>query len=229
MDDGRVDFAAMVADAPAVSDEEIAAYERRMLREVWKERLANSGIDGLREDDRARILADDLHPTTALTAVRRWLVGAMRTKDPGVNMLVLVGGMGTGKTLAAGHAISRNGGLYATVETYLRDYERWLRDRSYDDKSAPSMWRYKRAHLVVLDELGTETDAALMTRAFERLIDSRQSRRRELTLIISNLSRDDFVSRIRSGVYGARTYDRMKRDARVIECRGDSMRGGAEW
>jgi len=223
---GRIDFGAMVAAAPAVSDEEIAAYERRMQRNVWAERLAGSNIDGLREEDRARILADDLLPTQALATVKAWLAGAMRPKDPGANMLVLVGGMGTGKTLAAGWAISRNGGVYATVETYLRDSERWLRDRSYQDHGSAHAGRYTRAGLVVLDELGTEHDAALMTRAFERLIDSRQSRRRELTLIVSNLSREDFVGRIRSGVYGARTYDRMRRDARVVEVTGESMRQG---
>lgn len=222
----RVDFHAMVADAPVASDDEILEYERRMQREMWRERLANSGIDGLREEDRARILADDLLPTQALHAVRKWLAAAMRTVEPGKNQLVICGGMGTGKTLAAGWAVSRNGGIYVTVETYLRDYARWLSDRSREDASAPTMWRFKRAGLVVLDELGTETDAGLMTRAFERLIDSRQSRRRELTLILTNLSRVEFIERLRCGIYGGRTHDRMKRDAAVIEVTGASMRHG---
>lgn len=225
----RVDFNALVADAPVASDDEIRAYETRQQRETWRERLAGSGIDGLREEDREAILADNLAPTKALVTVRQWLTAAMRTPDPGVNMLVLIGPMGLGKTLAAGWAISRHSGLYATVETYLRDYQRWLRDSSREDGTSQHMWRYKRAHLVVLDELGTEGDAALMTRAFERLIDSRQSRRRELTLILGNLSREDFVQRVRSGVYGARTYDRMRRDARVVEVTGESMRKGAAW
>lgn len=222
----RIDLQSIAANAPCASDDEIAAYEARQQRETWRDRLGASGIDGLREEDRARILGDELLPTHALVTVRRWLATAMRPVEPGPNMLVLVGGMGTGKTLSAGWAISRHGGLYATVETYLRDYNRWLRDQSFDEKSAPAMWRYKRAQLVVLDELGTEADAALMTRAFERLIDSRQSRRRELTLILGNLSREEFVSRIRGGTYGARTYDRMKRDARVVEVTGESMRRG---
>jgi DNA replication protein DnaC len=198
-----------------------------MQRETWRERLAGSGIDGLREQDRAAILADTLSKTPALDYVQRWIAAATRTPDPGPNMLAVCGGMGLGKTVAAGWAISRHSGLYATVETYLRDYERWLRDRSREDASSSSMWRYKRAHLVVLDELGTETDAALMMRAFERLIDSRQSRRRELTLMLSNLSKAEFVDRVRNGVYGARTYDRLRRDCAVVEVTGQSMRGGA--
>ena len=223
----RTDFDALVAHMPTASDDEIAAYEARQLRETWRERLDGSGIDGLRHYDREAILADRLEPTKALTTVRAWIAGAMRTPDPGVNTLVLVGGMGLGKTVAAGWAISRHSGLYATVETYLRDFARWLRDQSREDSSAQQLWRYKRAHLVVLDELGTENDPALMRRAFERLIDQRQSRRRELTLILGNMSRDEFITRLKGGVYGLRTYDRMKRDARVVECTGESMRRGA--
>jgi DNA replication protein DnaC len=223
----RVDFTALVADAPVASDDDIRAYEARMQRETWRERLAGSGIDGLREDDREAILGDRLHKTAALDYVQRWIAAAGRTRDPGPNMLVVCGGMGLGKTVAAGWAISRHSGLYATVETYLRDFERWYRDRSYDDRSATDWRTYKRSRLVVIDEIGTEYDAALMARAFERLVDSRQSRRRELTLMLGNLSKADFVQRIRSGVYGARTYDRMRRDAVVVEVTGDSMRKGA--
>jgi DNA replication protein DnaC len=226
MDDQRIDFDVMIVGTPFVSDDEIAAYEVSRQRESWRKQLSAANVDGLRDEDRARILADTLEPTKALTTVRQWLGGAMRTINPGVPTLVLCGGMGTGKTVAACWAISRHGGLYATVETYLRDYDRWLRDRSYDDKNSPAMWRYKRAQLVVLDELGTEADAALMTRAFERLIDSRQSRRRELTIIMSNLSRDEVIRRIRGGAYGARTYDRMRRDSRIVEVTGESMRKG---
>lgn len=223
----RARFDALLDGVAVASDDEIAAYEARMQREVWRQNLVASGIDALRDEDRKLILTDKLAASTALTKVRQWLGAAMRTAvDPGVNTLVICGGMGTGKTVAAGWAISRHGGVYATVETYLRDYDRWLRDRSHDDKSSPTIWRYKRAQLVVLDELGTETDAALMQRAFERLIDSRQSRRRELTLILSNLSRAEVVTRVRGGAYGMRTYDRMKRDARIIEVSGESMRQG---
>lgn len=224
----RMDFSALVADFPAATDEEIRAYEARMAREMWRDRLDASGIDGLKREDRAAILNDTLQPKPALDTVRRWLAGAMRTVDPGVPTLVLCGGMGTGKTVAAAWAISRNSGLYATTETFLRDFERWQKDRSYDDKTSPMWARYKRSHLVVLDELGTEHDAALMTRAFERLIDSRQSRRRELTLVITNLSRADFIGRVQSGVYGARTLDRLRAQSRVVEIKGESMRG-SEW
>lgn len=210
------------------TDLEIAASEARMQREAWRDRLSSSGIlASLRDEDRARVLDDALDETDALRATRAWLAKATQTPDPDRNVLALCGPRGLGKTIAAAWALSRRGGVYATVETYLRDHERWLRDRSYDDETSQAtqrMERYRTAHLVVLDEIGTERNAEAMRAAFFRLMDHRQSRRRQLTILLTNLSRADFVARLERGVYDERTTDRFRRDLWAVGLAGESMR-----
>lgn len=216
--------------AATASPEDIRAMELRLAHEGRKERIGGSGIKSvLCAEDRRRILADTLEPTQALRETQDWLALAMRPKDPGPNTLVLCGHPGTGKTVAAGWAISMMGGRYVTTEEYLRAYSRWTRDLTRDESNAREIERYEGRGLIVLDELGAERDAATMRDALHRLVDRRQTRRGQLTLIITNLTRNTLRARMRDGTYDPRTYDRMQRNAHVVGVRGGSMRQGKAW
>lgn len=222
------DLAAAIARASEVctaTDADIAAMEARAQTEAQRDRLSASGIGRvLRATDKHAVIEQTLSETEALRKVRNWLALATRTPSPGRNVCVLCGDPGLGKTVAAAWALARCGGLYVKVDEYLRDYDRWQRDRSFDERTSTLLVRYKRAHLVVVDELGRERNAELARDAIYDLIDSRQTRRRELTLIITNLSVDDMNARLERGVYDERTSDRLARDGWVTGVSGKSMR-----
>jgi DNA replication protein DnaC len=206
---------------------EIRASNAQLAAQAWRERLSASGIeDVIRLEDRRRLLADQLDETHAMVATRNWLAKATALPYDR-NVMVLCGSMGLGKTVAAAWALTRASGLYVSVDEYLRDYERWRRDLAQGDEKSQVLRRYKRAHLVVLDEVGRERNAEAMRDGFYRLIDWRQTRRRELTIMITNLSRKDFVDRLKRGVYDERSYSRLKRDAWVVQLHGEDMRGGS--
>lgn len=216
---------AKAAEVCTATDDEIAAMESRLESEAQRDRLAASGISRvLRASDKHAVLTNSLADTEALRKVKNWLALATRTPKPGRNVLVLCGDPGLGKTVAAAWALSKRGGIYVKIDEYLRDYDRWQRDRSFQDESSTILRRYKRAHLVVLDELGRERNGDLARDAIYDLIDSRQTRRRELTLIITNLSADDMNERLGRGVYDDRTNDRLARDGWVTGVAGASMR-----
>lgn len=193
----------------AVTDDELAAFEARSQRDARRERLGRSELV-LRPEARRLILADQLLPTSALHTTRAWLAAATRPSQPGPHWLLLCGGMGNGKTTAAAWALSRQEGRFATVETFLRDYRRYLDDRGPVDRTQELRDRYGNGGLLVLDELGTESDSVLMRSALHWLAEHRHTRRRHLTIVLTNLSKDDVFQRFRVGVYDMRTADRLR-------------------
>ncbi len=225
---------AKTAEIAAASDEVIAAMEARLNREARAERLVRSGVTDpgpLPDEDRRMILAESCKSTRALDAVQRWLPRALETVDPDKNILILAGPRGTGKTVAAAWAIARMGGRYVTLDEYLRDYSRWQRDRDRgrEDGTARELQRYDAGGLLVIDELRGELDRWLAEAerpGWHRLVDRRQSRRRHLTIGITNLSRAAFIADMQNGALDPRTYDRMKRSAYIVGIEGESMREG---
>jgi len=79
----------------------------------------------------------------------------------------------------------------------------------------------------VLDELGMEKDseAEMAREAFFALVNGRQSKRTH-TIVISNLSKELVVERVRKGVYDERTHDRLRGIAVVVGFKGESLRKG---
>lgn len=226
IDDAVSAVIARVSSIAIASPEQLAALDASAARQAWGERLEASGIHAAtRAEDRRLLLTDQLDPSyPALIATRTWLVKALRRNTPGRNVLVLAGSTGLGKTLAAAWAISREGGIYLKVDELVRDYARWDRDRTALDATTNVWRRYQRTRLVVLDEVGRERDASLMRDAFYKLVDERQSRRRQLTIMVTNLSAEDFKARLRSGVYDERSYSRLARDAWVVDLEGQDRR-----
>ena len=220
------------ASIAAASDEAIAAMDARLKRDSRAERLVRSGVTEpgpLPDEDRRMIVADACGQTPAMVAVQRWLPRALAKVDPDRNMLILAGPRGTGKTVAAAWAIARTGGRYVTLEEYLRDYSRWQRDRGREDGTGRELQRYDAGGLLVIDELRGELDRWLAEAerpGWHRIVDRRQSRKRHLTIGITNLSRDQFIADLQNGALDPRTYDRMRRSAYIIGVKGESLRKG---
>lgn len=239
--------AAIAADAPApdhdcailawitaggmrvVTSDDIRAAEREAGRQRRREllsasRMTRPGEAGpLRDDDVRAVVRGDLAVTDALHDVREWLELALRPRDPGPPMLVLCGPPGIGKTVAAAWAIAEVGGRYVTLEEYLRDYARWLSDRTQSDTTSAALDRYDARSLVVLDEMRSDQEprlAALERAAWHRLVDRRQSTRTTLTIALTNASGPELVRWL-----DARTADRMRGMATIKALHGESLRG----
>lgn len=243
----RVDFATMFGGMVLVTEEEIARRERTAETQRKRDRLAACGIgETLADEDRERILSGRLRRTEPITLVERWSAGAPAPGCPTAKLeehtrgwLVLCGGRGTGKSVAASWWISRVGGVYVTFAQLIRLYA--SRDTGLDASRARAEDRLDtiaRATYLVVDELGTErltgklsTEAwrGLVSETWLWLVDSRKTRRKR-TLVLSNLSSRDFVARHRSdgGMYDPRAYDRLRACADVHEVSGGSLRGRAE-
>lgn len=212
-----------------VTSDDVEAAEREAGRQRRREllsasRITRTGEAGpLRDDDVRAIVRDELKVTDALHDVREWLDLALRPRDPGPPMLVLSGPPGIGKTVAAAWAIAQVGGRYVTLEEYLRDYARWLSDRTQSDSTSAALDRYDARSLVVLDELRSEQEphlAKLERAAWHRLVDRRQSTRRTLTIAMTNEEGPAFVRWL-----DARTADRMRGIATIKALKGESLRG----
>lgn len=191
-------------------ERDVAAPARTAFgRKLFAKRFDASGAS-VTSDDRAAILGERLVATVALEAVRG-LLAAHRRNPSGPNMLVLLGGTGTGKTVAASWALYELGGSYV-VPNQLYDRLRPGKDREH---MAPVEGR-----VVVLDDLGTEQDTRFPAALFQ-LVNDRQ-RHGLLTILTGNLTREQLRER-----YDARVIERLNHCGRVAELGGDSLRSKA--
>lgn len=164
--------------------------------------------------DREAIADGTLEPTLALRAVQRWL----EVKPS--PWLVLIGGTGTGKTVAAAYAMAAAASRFQSSAYISATRLRPMLTRAVWD--GDEMPREATAGLVVLDDLGAEkeTDPEKFRAALCELLNTRQSMRTR-TIITSNLTRQRLGD---PSVYGARVVDRLNHLAQVVELRGDTMR-----
>lgn len=199
-----------------------------------------------------RLLSVDARDLDAIFTGRHRMTEAIGVTDrwrrSSVPVLVLCGGVGTGKTIAAlgaAHAaeqvaLSRMVSAHLTPVDSSEHLERALaelrRTRPRVDATTAAMlgkrvdpWKADTeagirplrmdAALVVLDDLGTErADDARFHDALFRLIDERQDAGTR-TLITTNLARADIRPR-----YGDRIADRLNHVGIAVEIRGASMR-----
>lgn len=162
----------------------------------------------LSQPDRDAIERGGYERTKAVQQVTAWL-------ESGPAGLVLCGGVGVGKTFAAGVALWRLGG---------GDSVRALEIPQRTDPWGDEGRRYRQvdpnAHVLVIDDLGVERDPAnpRWAEAFERLIDARASGGGR-TLLTTNLRKVMLRER-----YGDRIADRLNHFARAAEIAGKSMR-----
>lgn len=205
-----------MAAAAWVSDAEVAEYERDRERQRRFDRLWDSGVaDVLTPEMVEALVSDTLTMTEALAWTRKWLAYQhAKTQPKGPRpMLALVGDMGRGKTVAAAWLVLHAGARYIEADEVCR---------IASAKFGPEVeeWRrLQRARALVIDEVGTEENPAQAAAAYRILLNRRQGER--LTLLLGNITRADLKARL-----DARTWDRMRERALVVELEGDSMRRG---
>lgn len=149
----------------------------------------------------ALVSGSGLGETPALRAARQWV-------DASAPVLVLSGGTGTGKTVAAAWALcSRVASFQVLRATRLgAAFERWQSDR--EDGTDPLRLGVST---MLVDDLGTEsTDDRRTVLALDEVFDARQSRVR--TVVTTNLTREQMRAR-----YSDRVISRLAQNARVID------------
>ena len=180
----------VVASARPVHDRlEALRAERRARRPADLVRLCGWPQRAISEAERA----DATKP--CIQAVQSW------DADPGACILVLSGGRGAGKTVAAAWWAIRR-----TVPVEFVTAESYVTASAYD--GARDRWR--NASALVLDDLGVEYQDAkgASASAMDALVDEFYSRQRPL-LITTNLDAASFKARV-----GERIADRVR------ECQG---------
>lgn len=152
-------------------------------------------------------------PTAALDAVGRFL-----SPSDKATILVLAGGVGTGKTVAAAWGAAFHAGKMVKTVDLVRiglfgdgQDKRTLRD-------------LEEARVAVIDDVGSEPQDtkgyayAAFFDAIERRYDAGGK-----TILTTNLTLDEFRQRYGTGV-GVRFWDRIRGDARWVDIAGKSMR-----
>lgn len=129
-------------------------------------------------------------------------------------LLALIGDMGTGKTTAAaGVAFSR---IEIGPVVYVRErlLERWLNFARYDKEWA----RAVGCATLIIDELGTATRKDEARMALLEICDSRMDGRKK-TIVIGNLSAEDFESYV-----DKRLYSRWLEIGTIAHIEGEDQR-----
>jgi DNA replication protein DnaC len=225
--DGSLDLRALFGSIPEPSPEELAREQAR--REAEEERRAKVEAARVRSElmrtveqfpvrrDLLDAIVDgSIGSTKAVEIARRWYDA--RSKP----FLLMLGGVGCGKTVAAAclavHA--QRGERYVRVEYQkMRDVANLYRAGFGDD--AKAFDRLLRTGLLIIDELTTERDADLGRAALHEIVDERSARCLP-TLLLANRTKAEIRER-----YDARTIDRWRESAVVIELADQSMRKGA--
>jgi DNA replication protein DnaC len=216
-------------DAPRLnaSPEDIERIEReredisRKSRALDRRRAAVERIP-LPAEDIERLIADTVDVTPAMRAVKRWLDVSPTA------WLVLSGGTGTGKTVAAAYAAAELGGVYVTAKQLrpLVIKAMWSNEKHPAPPLAHAMMTSK---LLIIDDLGTEDDdAEKFGSALFEVLNRRLALR---TIITTNLSPSDLLDPKR---YGERVVDRIRHltttsdgKSAALELGGKSLRRGA--
>lgn len=191
-------------DAAQIEDD--ARREAQRLRGSREWALREAGVP---PRNLSLLLDGGLRETTAVKAVRAWQ-GSRRT------FLVLSGGAGAGKTVAACLALMGGGVFERCVSAG--------RLGLYGAEDVARMRALRRARVLVLDDLGAEFQTDVWRAQFDELADERYGHQRR-TVITTNLAPEIIRER-----YGARVADRIRHDGQVIACGVESLRrpGGAQ-
>lgn len=180
------------SDAEFEQNERSWQQHEREIREAAEVERRCKRIDNLdaakecRLSDAARhaiIKGDGLLPTTAIEAVRGW-----RAARISVPWLALSGGTGCGKSVAAAWMVADCGGMWVRAERLVRVFAASFGDQFEEQE------QIRDCAFLVLDDIGSELDAARMTSVLIELLDSRKSRR-QATLLTTNLGRPQFKDR----------------------------------
>lgn len=196
----------------AVIDAEIEAARSLAEAEHHQEQRLQSARQAL--DPVPRVAADvergGLADTEARTAAKKF------REAKGAWCLLLLGGIGSGKTTAAGE-LAWAFGLEEKRVAWIRASES-ARLSGFGAEALERFEHWRSAKLVVLDDLGTEAMTPTWQQALDDLLDDRYQRMAP-TVITSNLTPEGFKQR-----YGERIADRVRQDGIVSTLSEKSMR-----
>lgn len=200
------------AERLGITLEELEARKKREQRRANPERAKwLSRYDGLQPRGVLEDIYDGrLRHTVGIRAVERWLSSPDATP-----CLVLLGGTGSGKTVAALHAIRR---LQSARFVRAPELGGAVRPTMDERRLGQEELDPRRVKLLVLDDLGAEQITPRFEQSLFLSVDARQDIRRR-TIITSNLGKGDFRGR-----YDDRVIDRLNAIARVVALGGDSLR-----
>lgn len=210
------DFLALIPDLTEAPTR--AEYERKRLEAERERRLHDAGIaNALTGEDLERLIRDELEETDSLRTVRRWQ-HARSTGTSAFSVLVLLGLRGVGKTVAAGGLLAEHGpGIYCSAEALRASFKATsAMDRELFRKA-------QRTRVLVVDEVGRESDAESADAMLFDVINGRRGRaggRDQLwTMLMGNISEKDFRER-----YDPSTVDRIEQQGAILRARGANLR-----
>jgi DNA replication protein DnaC len=186
-------------DAPAgLIDPELEAEREQRARARHRREFRAAAVERMpvTEEDARRIIEDKLDDRHALRVVKRWLEAAP------CPWLVLSGGTGTGKTVAAAYAAAELGGMYVSAPELRPLFTRSAWDRGADRDRAEALMTTR---LLVIDDLGTEVDEP--EKFASELFKVLNARQRLRTIVTTNLSPERLLDPKR---YTDRVVDRLE-------------------
>jgi DNA replication protein DnaC len=198
---------ALREELEAAQREEKARDRERQHAERLERRLA-SRLDEAGLGSRQRDAAMSPKDTEALKAARQWYQGQKA-------WLLLCGGVGAGKSVAAGWCVVevvKGGG------TASQRKSQELARLSGFESGAVELERLKHIDLLVVDDVGAENVSEWGRAVLFELLDARHEERLR-TVLTSNLSPNALASHL-----GERLADRIREDASVVQVGGTTLR-----
>ena len=201
--------------------EEKAAADQREAERVYKLKIS-CGFS----PRNVNVTFDDFKPSTpeqekAKATAQRY---ADHIIDGGAGCLIMIGSVGTGKTMLAAAIASKfidakKKCCIARLSEMMRDFkDSWRKDS--DRSESQVMDYYSNVGLLVLDEIGVQFDSDTEKMYIFEVIDGRYQNMKP-TVLISNLD----LAGVKASI-GERVYDRLREDGgKVIAFDWPSMRG----
>jgi DNA replication protein DnaC len=192
---------------------EIVAAERavRAGTEAKRKRLQASGAR-LTDAMTTALVSNSLRLTEPLRAAQEWF-----STRP-CPWLVLSGGTGTGKTVAAAAlVIANHSAHWVRSDDLVRTFAGFFGDAAERQK------QLKSSPFLVIEDLGVELDAARMLPALLEVLDDRLSASTTPTVITTNLKKQQIAERYPN----ERLFSRLREHAHWVSLTNEDMRGKA--
>jgi hypothetical protein len=186
----RVDFQRYIPTAPDADAERRwrVLQAQRAAQERYDQRRARLDLATeleITDEMRARLLGDALDQTPSQRDAQRWAFEAV-----GRPWLALCGSTGCGKSVSLAWILAELGAVWISAERLNRVFSARYGDQ-YEEQEL-----LRGCRLLLIDDVGTEREVALMLGALVELLESRKSARRR-TAITTNLTPKAFVARYR--------------------------------
>lgn len=196
---------------------ELEAEKRRGEVRARLDQLREAGPN-IRDEDYEMLAREREEITHAMKLVRFWYMRAVAPPPhatPQRRMLVLLGGKAIGKTVAASWVFTQHRGKAIASEELQRMWN------SHRPEHLAEMAAIDRAKVVLLDEVGAESDQARTKAAVLSFIDRRQHGGK-LTILTGNLTKAAFASWL-----DERAHSRLVQIGSVWMAEGEDLRARA--